>query len=85
MEHTNYIPQRGEQVLVAQDVNNFSDTRIRVFSHIKDDMFYCFGDSSSLTEPLKPGVTRWYYCKRLKGEFHIDFKPTNVLLNFNKY
>lgn len=87
MEHINYTPQKGEQVLVASDLGYFE--RKRVFSHVKDvegiNYFYCFDDSVNLDKPLIYSCTSWKYCKRLKGEFHIDFKPTNVLLNYNQY
>ena len=85
MEHINYTPQKGEQVIVDEN-SSFKDyNRIRVFSHIEGNKFYCFNDSDSLSGRLNKNLSGWRYCKRLKGEFHINFKPTNVLLNYNQY
>ena len=87
MEHINYTPQKGESILIANSKTNFDINRIRIFSHIDKGTghFACFNDSRSLTERLSSRLTNWRYCKRLKGEFHINFKPTNVLLNYNQY
>lgn len=86
MEHTNYIPKRGEQILVSDIRTGFvTDPKTRVFSHIENDRFYCYNDSYSLTDTLSENLNSWRNCKRLKGEFHVDFKPTNVLLNYNQY
>ena len=86
MIHTNYKPQKGEQVSVADDLAYFD--RNRIFSHIKNidgiDYFCCFNDSTSLHESLKASVTTWKYCKRLNGLFHDDFKSVNRPTNKRK-
>lgn len=75
MKHENYIPQKGEQVIVDEH-SSFNDyNKIRVFSHMENDKFYCFNDSDSLSGRLSKNLSGWAYCKRLNGLFHKNFQP----------
>lgn len=76
MSEKQYIPQRGEIILIKDFKEDYFSPR--VFSHMKDVFYVCFNNTVKKDDTICKYTSEWKFGKRHEGEFHDDFQPVLI-------